>query len=230
MHNPYIRGTWGHQFRCMATEQNYDVRCCRVLGSDLRNRSLVAFYTVVDKTEWTDRKGVMHSHELSLFPAKFGTLTTLEEKRNERGTLIGNVFRARHNGAQHTPRVGNEHEFQGTVDMQELFSKACYRGRKLSELYDKAATSPDVLRRLQQLFKIEIGIDGRIIRKLVPFNYDWVVHVPSEREVAQLLAGYDPEALNRRDEQRTSPPSASNSYAPPSAKSRDNIPYDDIPF
>ena len=175
-HNWKANGSWKNWATCL---RGIEDECpgCDVLGEN--NRYFVGIYTVVDTSEWTDRRGNKHQFEINLLPAKLKSLKKFRRKSGERieagGTgLAGCLYRLARD-SKDDPSIGGEAEFVREVEMDKLFQLALYKGKKLSELMDKAEASEDSLKILQRLFQLEMEGES-IVRKLVPMNYMEQLH------------------------------------------------------
>jgi len=188
-HNWKANGSWKNWATCL---RGIEDSCpgCEVLGEN--NRYYVGIYTVVDTSEWTDRRGNSHQFEINLLPAKLKTLKKFRRKNAERieagGTgLAGCLYRLARDSKEDSS-VGGEAEYVRDVDMAKLFQLALYKGKKLSELMDKADQSEDSLKILQRLFQVEV-VDGKIERKLVPINYEQQLHPLTIKDFKEVLGG-----------------------------------------
>lgn len=189
-HNWKANGSWKNWATCL---RGIEESCpgCEVLGET--NRYYVGIYTVVDTSEWTDRRGNKHQFEINLLPAKLKSLKKFRRKSAERieagGTgLAGCLYRLARDSKE-DPSIGGEAEYVRDVDMEKLFQLALYKGKKLSELMDKAETSEDSKKILQRLFQIELDDDGSIVRKLVPINYEQQLHPLSIKDFREVVGG-----------------------------------------
>ena len=181
-HGWKANGSWKNWATCL---RGIEDECpgCIELGEN--NRYYIGFYTVVDTSEWTDRRGNKHQFEVSLLPAKLKSLKKFRRKSAERieagGTgMAGCLYRLARDGKE-DPSIGGEAEFVREVDMEKLFPLALYKGKKLVELMDKAESSPESLPILQKLFQLEME-EGSILRKLVPINYFEQLHPMSVKD------------------------------------------------
>lgn len=188
-HNWKANGSWKNWATCV---RGIEDSCpgCEVLGEN--NRYYVGIYTVVDTSEWTDRRGNKHQFEINLLPAKLKSLKKFRRKSAERieagGTgLAGCLYRLARD-SKDDASIGGEAEFVREVDMDKLFQLALYKGKKLSEMMDKAEQSADSLKILQRLFQLQM--DGEsIVRKLVPINYEQQLHPLTVKAFREIVGG-----------------------------------------
>lgn len=188
-HNWKANGSWKNWATCL---RGIEDECpgCSELGET--NRYYVGIYTVIDISEWTDRRGNKHQFEINLLPAKLKSLKKFRRKAAERieagGTgVAGCLYRLARDGKE-DPSIGGEAEFVREVDMDKLFPLALYKGKKLSELYDKAETSEDSLKIAKKLFQLEMDGD-KVVRKLVPLNYFDQLHPLAVKDFKEMLRG-----------------------------------------
>jgi len=134
-HNYRADGSWKNWMTCMRGIRDEAV-CDDKLGTN--NRSYVGFFTIIDCSEYTDKQGNSYQYEMKLLPAKMRVLKKFKRKKDERGSLIGCMYRVTREDSR-SPNVGDEFEFKKEVDLEKLFDYAQFRGKKLKELYEKAA-------------------------------------------------------------------------------------------
>lgn len=193
-HGLRINGQWkGNQFTCLKGIDDGGCPICEEAGEN--TRYYVGMFTVVDTSAWTDRRGNKHQFEITLLPCKFKSLKKFRRKAQERvdsgGTgLAGCMYRLARDGKE-DPQIGSEAEFVREVDLQKLFALALFKGKKLSELMDKADVDPGALAVLQKLFAIRLGDDGKVVRELVPFNYFEQLQPLSRKQLQEAIRGFD---------------------------------------
>ena len=189
-HNFKANGNWLNWLTCLRGIED-SCPACEELGEN--NRYYVGYYSVVDTSKWTDKRGNEHQFEMQLLPAKLGSLKKFRRKKQDRidagGTgLAGCLFRCTRD-TDKEPSIGGEFEFIREVDMEKLFDLALYKGKKISELFDKAEANPDALKVLQKIFKVDLTDDGKPVRKIGPFNYVEVLHPLSMKDQKAALSG-----------------------------------------
>lgn len=184
-HSPFIGGTRkGHWFTCPEAGSE----CCEEFGSSYKDRYLIVWYTVVDCSEWEDSRGNKHQYYVKLFGAKYGTYEKLSTKKAEEGGFAGKMVRARRFKQQMEPGVGSEHNILRPVESQEgLFKVARYKGKLLSEMWDEAEQDEAKMETLRKLFSVQFDEDGKLVREVPPFNYDFVLRPPSEDHIRDLI-------------------------------------------
>lgn len=186
-HNFCVNGDWKNWLTCLAGSED-DVACCGKLGSN--SAYFVGYHTAIDTTEYVDKKGVKHAYELKFLPAKMKTLKKFKRKAEDKG-LAGQLYKATREDAK-SPSCGDEFEHVRPVDMDKAFELTSYKGKKLSELYDKAAVSAEEMEKLKKIFQLKFDDKGKLLRKIVPFNYFELLAPKSPGEVKALLAGVTP--------------------------------------
>jgi hypothetical protein len=88
------------------------------------------------------------------------------------------------------PNTGSELSFKEEVkDLDAMFKVARYKGKLLSELWDKAETDPAEYKRLAHTFQLTRGADNRLVRRIPPLNYAELCAPKSPDEVARILSG-----------------------------------------
>jgi len=188
-HNPKMNGSWKNWMTCLKDIED-PCPACEIFGE--KTRYYVGFQTVVDITKWVDKKGNAHQFEVSLFAGKFGTLKKLRRKKDDCVTdgrsMAGGLYRSARDGDKE-PSVGGEFEFIRAADTAKLFDLAVYRGKKLSELFDKAEQNAQSMEALKNTFQVEFDAENKLIRKIVPFNYMQILHPKPRKELAAILKG-----------------------------------------
>jgi hypothetical protein len=167
-HQWKANGSWRNWTTCLQGISD-DVVCCKDLGE--KTRSYVGYITTVQCTETTDKKGNKYNFELQLLGAKLKTLKKFRRKKEERGALAMTRFRVTREDDK-SPSCGDEFEFLKEVtDPDKLFEVANYKGKKLSELWEKAESNPESMARLKRTFQLAFDSEGKLLRRVVPFNY-----------------------------------------------------------
>lgn len=215
-HNWKADGSWKNWLTCLSQGDFGEIPCCELLGAN--SKYYVGFFTVVDLSKWTDKKGNVHQYEVKLLPAKLKTQKKLQRKKEELGKLSGNIIKC-FRETDDSASVGDEFTFVKTVeDMSKVFSVANYKGAKLGEMYGKAAENPDELNRLMKTFRVQLDDAGKPKPVVVPFNYASVFEMKDPKTVRTLLAGASKGELDGGGSSSTSTSSSSGGSA------------EDIPF
>jgi len=186
-HNPKLNGDWKNWLTCLKDVYD-DVACCSILNINDYKPYYIGYYTVIDCTEWVDKKGNKYQYELKLFPAKLKTLKRLQMRRADpaRGAFAGKLFSIMRVDEK-SPNSGDEFEVIKDADMSKLFALANYKGKKLSELYAKGVDEENISR-LKNTWKVEV-VEGKVVNKIVPFNYFKILHPLTSKDVRSLLNG-----------------------------------------
>jgi hypothetical protein len=211
-------GSWKNWMTCPNAP---DSPCCEYLGR--KRRSAVYYVTIVDMTEWTDGGGKKHKYEVKLFPAKGGTFEKLQTKERERGSsLAGHVIKARRYSDQKSPGVGDEHEILREVDSQEgLWRVANFWGKTLPELWAEAEKDDAKMEALKKVFQLEFDAEGKLLKRVVPFNYEEILSPMEEDQVRRLLG----RGLDNMDDSASSGSSGSSTSSGQSDMDEDDVPF-----
>lgn len=188
-HNPKMNGHWRNWMTCLKGIYDEAV-CCSVLGAN--TRYYVGYFTVVDCSEWTDKKGNKYQYEIKLLGAKLKTLKKLRRKRDDRGSLIGCLFHTYREDSQ-SPSVGDEFEFKREADMEKLYDLVNLKGKSLKELFEQAASDADVMKRLKRTFELNMDADGKIVPELVKFNYIELLAPKKPADMKDMLGDVKPD-------------------------------------
>lgn len=184
-HNPQMNGSWKNWITCLQGVSD-SAPCCEALGT--KSRYACWYFTVVDLSSWTDKKGNVYKNEIKFFPAKLKTAQKFERKKKERGSLVGSIYRASRDG-QKSSSVGDEFEFVREADLTKLFEHVVYKNKKLSELYSKANADAEQLHLLKKVFQLQIGEGNAVINKVVPFDYRSLLAPKDASELRPMLHG-----------------------------------------
>lgn len=182
-HNPKINGNFRNWLTCLQGVSD-DVVCCQILGPN--SRYYCGYLTVVDCTEWIDKKGNKHQYEVKLFPAKLRTLKQIRRKKDDRGSLVATMYTAARDDDK-SASVGGELEFKREVELEKLFEVANYKGKKLPDLWEEAEADDAAMSKLKRIFQIEPGSDGKLPRIVPPFNYFEVLKPRAPQELRLSL-------------------------------------------
>lgn len=192
-HSPKMNGEWKNWFTCGKDVYDNSV-CCELFNPSGYKSYYVGFYTVIDCSEWTDAKGNKHQYEVKLFPAKMKNIKRLEMRREQRGAFAGKLFSIMRLDEK-SASTGDEFEVLRDADMAKLFPLANYKGKKLSELFAKG-TDEENISRLKNTWKVEV-VDGKVVPKLVPFNYSKILYPMAPKELRALVSG---SVVDKRDD------------------------------
>ena len=105
-HQLNMDGSWKNWFAC--TGETEPCPICE--GGD--NPTLVAVLTIIDHTEWTDKKDKIHKDEKKLFVCKRYTIKQLQKIATKRGGLAGMTFEVSRIGEK-AASVGDMYDYVG---------------------------------------------------------------------------------------------------------------------
>ncbi len=103
-HQIFMNGAWTNWFVCTGEQEP----CPICEGGD--TAALVGAFTIIDHSEWKDKKGVKHKDEKKLFVAKRPSIKQLQVLATKRKGLAGCTFDAFRTGDQ-AAAVGNVFDF-----------------------------------------------------------------------------------------------------------------------
>jgi hypothetical protein len=183
-HQWRMNGRWTNFYTCL---QGVDDPVCCAEGGE-KTRSYIGYYSIVQCTETVDKKGNKYQFELQLLGAKLKILKKLKRKKEERGSLAFLQFKITREDDK-SPSCGDEFEAQSEVtDHAKLFSLANYRGKKLSELFDKAEGNPESMARLRRTFQLAFEKDEKtLVRRVPQFNYFELLKPKSADDLRRLF-------------------------------------------
>lgn len=191
-HNARVNGRWDNEHTCMKNIEDPCESCTR-LGE--RSRYYIGYLSCIDCSKYVSKKGNTYQYEAKLVGAKLGVLKKWRRKKEERGSLAmmkTKVFREDNK----KPSTGDDWEFVEPVkDDAALFKLANYKGKSLAELWDKADENEQSMQLLSKVFQLETGDDGKLIRRVVPFNYMEILKPRGNDFLRELLGGASKEEL-----------------------------------
>jgi hypothetical protein len=103
-HQLNMNGSWRNWYAC--TQDQEPCPICQ--GGDIP--SLVAVFTVLDHSKWSDKNGLGHQHEKRLFVCKRETFKRLQKIATKRGGLDGASFDVSRIGEK-SAAVGSDFDF-----------------------------------------------------------------------------------------------------------------------
>lgn len=117
-HNLQINGSWKNWFTC---KKQFGEQCSICDGGTYAYTA--GAYTILDGTEWTDKKGTVHKDEKKLYIAKMDTLKKLKQMSAKRGGLRGCVFEVTRTDGDKSPGTGDMFDFEYKMTEAELIAK-----------------------------------------------------------------------------------------------------------
>ena len=184
-HNPKINNSWKNWMTCLKGIED-PCPACEILGEN--TRYYVGYFTAVDCSKWKDRRGNTHQYELTLIGAKLKSMKMFRRKKDDETALAGHLWKATRD-SKDDAIIGNDWERKREVDMAKLFDVVLYRGKKLSEIFEKAAEDESNMARLEKLLKVAKDDEGKVLPKLVPFAYFDVLHPMTSKAMREALGG-----------------------------------------
>lgn len=185
-HNAKINGNWRNWHTCLKGGDSGCISCTQ-LGE--RSRYYIGYLSGVDCTQTTDKKGNKYQYEVKLVGGKLGLLKKWRRKKEDRTTMVMTTWKVfREDGKK--PGTGDEWEYERDVDKPDkLFEVANYRGKKLSDLYDKAEAEATAMTILKRTFQVEFDDNGKLLRRVFPFNYMEVLAPKTPEFLKDMIRG-----------------------------------------
>lgn len=112
-HGVKMDGSWRNFFVCL--KKNLGEECPLCLAD--YQPYFVGFYTVIDKTGFTDRSGNKHCNEKLLLQAKTQILEKLKRHSDKRGGLTGCIFDVTRGSGTKSSSVGDDFDFMERLDL-----------------------------------------------------------------------------------------------------------------
>lgn len=198
-HNLKASGSWRNHHTCTRGVDEYegiryDFTCqtCRRVGE--KTRYYIAYFTGVDCSKSVDKKGNVYQYEVKLVGVKIGMMAKLEryckEMKEEGREPAGSKWKIRREDDK-KPATGDEWRPAGVIEDQEkLFELANYRGKSLSELWDRAASNPEAYVQLARVFQLPPVTQG-LPKRVMPFSYFHVLGPKPPNFIDELLGSAD---------------------------------------
>ena len=115
-HQVKQNGSWQNWFVCISESEP-----CPLCSDGLKS-SLVSLFTVIDHSEFKDKKDEVRSHERKLYVAKGDTFKRLQKKAKNNNGLIGCTFEVSRIGDK-SASVGTDFEMLEKVNYKEFVQK-----------------------------------------------------------------------------------------------------------
>ena len=177
----------GGSFKNWVTCKGPAELCCEKLTN--YERYLVAMFTIVNCTKWTDRDGKEHKFVLEEYPAKGNTRELLEMKKKQKGSLKNRLVTINRTGDKQ-PNCGNDFDFDREVNPDEMFAEVEFRGKLLTKWFDEAEADEEKMAELKHWFAVDVDAEGKLVRKVPTFNYR-AIHEPLPNDMLlSALAGF----------------------------------------
>ena len=117
-HNLYMNGNWRNFFVCTGNESEPCPIC-----EEGKLPANVAVFTIIDHTEYTDRKGETHKDQVMLLVAKRQSQQLLEYQAAKRGGLAGVTFDVARMDEDQSPAVGTSFDFVEKNEIEKVLKK-----------------------------------------------------------------------------------------------------------
>lgn len=116
-HNLYLNGRWTNWFTC---RRDFDE--CPICDSG-KHPSYVCVYTVIDHSEYVDKKGVVHKNEKKLLVTKSGVQPKIARRKQalENGDLTFSVFQFTRDKREEAS-TGEDIEYLRTLTRDEILA------------------------------------------------------------------------------------------------------------
>lgn len=188
-----------HQWRVGDDKQFYYGTCVSKINPDgcyldsakgVGRAEYVGQYTIVDVSGYVTKEGKENKFQLMLLPAKTKVLNRLKKKKENKGTLIGQLWSVAR-GDDHSPNTGDDFDFIREAKMDELYKVVTYKGKKLAELIAAANGSGVEAAKVRKYLchHFDLPTDGPIPEVIPRFNYANLFKPMDEAEMRAASAG-----------------------------------------
>jgi len=158
-HQLKINNDWRNWFTCLRDEDDPSIKCPLCEAGD--TPSLVAVYTIIDHSEWTDKKNNLHKDEMKLFVCKAAVQKVLLKAEKKKDGLRGwQVEVTRSSGD--ALNTGDQFDFERRFTEEEFEKKY---GMPLPEAPDyQKLFAPKSPEELQKVISGEVVADDEVVR------------------------------------------------------------------
>lgn len=161
--------------------------CCELLGRSPKDRYRALVWTVVDMHLFKSKDGAERGNELCLYESKWQSSEPILDVQQAYG-LAYTVLDIKRFSSNHEPNVGSKYtHIRKVQDVEAFFRATYYKGTPLAVMWDRAEADPKYMAILKRLFQLEFDASGRLLRKVVPFNYE-EVYRPWERSAIEEVS------------------------------------------
>jgi len=183
-------GRW-HWATCIAKISEQGCPACE--KKPIGHAAYVGYYTLVDVSGYVTRDGEENKYRMILCPAKTKVLNKFKQKKENRGTLTGqlwNLSRADSN----TASTGDDLDHVREINLKGLFDVATFKGKPLAEMISKAnAPGPEGLRVRKYLSHFfRLPDEGEIPAQLPVFNYPSILAPMESADIRAAAADVQP--------------------------------------
>jgi len=170
-----------------------DAGCPACGGKGVGRADYTGHYTVVDITGYEDKKGEWHKYRLLLLPAKTKFLGKLKKKKENKGSLLGQLWTLTR-ADSNTPNTGDDLDHVREINLDGLYPMVTYKGKNLKEMIDRANTGGAEGAKTRQYLAhhFRIPAEGEIPAKIPVFNYPALMAPKEPSQLRELVAGAKP--------------------------------------
>lgn len=188
------RDTSDHWHYATCTSKISDSGCPACGANGVGRADYVGHYTIVDVTGYTSKDGVENKNRLILLPAKTKVLNKFKMKKENRGSLLGQLWslaRADANAANTGDDLDHVREIKS---MDALFSVVTYKGKPLKEMIERAnGSGGDATKTRKYLaYHFQIPDEGPIPMKVPQFNYPVLMSPMESGALRSLVSDAQP--------------------------------------
>lgn len=196
-------GDWHH---ATCTAKIFDNGCGGCGKSGVSRADYVGHFTIVDITGYTTKEGKENKNRLILLPAKTKVLNKFKMKKENRGSLLGQIWNLTR-ADLNAPNTGDDLDHVREIkSMEGLYSVVTYKGKNLKEMIDKAnGSGPEADKTRKYLaHHFQIPESGPIPAKIPQFNYPGLMTPIEPGQLSGLVADAQPFNSNKSSESSSS--------------------------
>lgn len=162
-------GNWHH---ATCTAKIDDKGCPGCAQNGVSRADYVGHYTIVDVTGYTSKDGTENKHRLILLPAKTKVLNKFKMKKENKGSLLGQLWTLTRSDAN-APNTGDDLDHVREIDVDGLYTVVNYKGKSLKEMIDKANGNGSEAEKTRAYLAhhFQIPDEGPIPEKIPQFNF-----------------------------------------------------------
>lgn len=190
-HNLYMNGRWNNFFVCTGNEDEPCPIC-----EEGKMPSMVAVFTIIDHSEYTDRNGKTHKDQPKLLVAKRQTQKLLEYQAAKRGGIAGITFDVARIDEDQSAAVGTSFDFVEKNPVSKIKQKFGVDVYNYEDIINYR--SPDDLRKMGFGKPSKIGGEAGVTEDDAPWHDDDVDEAPAPKQ-SSILDGDDDVGLSIDD-------------------------------
>lgn len=167
------RDTDGNWHSATCTSKIHDQGCGACGAPGVGRADYVGHFTIVDVQGWTSKEGKENKNRLMLLPAKTKVLNKFKMKKENRGSLLGQLWTLARADANASNTGDDLDHVRELKSMDGLFGVVTYKGKSIKDMIENANGSGSDAEKTRKFLAhhFQIPTEGPIPLKVPRFNY-----------------------------------------------------------